>query len=974
GMGVVYLAEDTRLHRKVALKFLPRELSSSPEDRERLKVEARLAASLNHPNVATIYAIEEVGDELFLAMEYLPGLDLKETIRQDSWSHVPFEQKVGYALQIAEGIGAAHRRGIIHRDIKTSNIVVTADGKAKILDFGIARPQESARKTSKGQTPGTVAYMSPEQARGERLDFRTDIWSYGVVLFELFTGQLPFVGKFDQAVYYSILHEKPKPLRRLLPALPEELESIVERTLEKDPSRRIQTMEEVLELLRSVPASGAEPRGRSPLQRLLSLPPARRRLVGGMALGAVVMVAIAAWLTGNLPHAPSVSEINDRLSDMVSAGDYAAAYALAVEHEARLQGDSSFASLQLLMFDTLTVRSVPAGGTVVLRRLDPGASRVSADTLLLGPTPQENVRVGRGEYLLTIRKPGYYPADRLASSTPIPPLLPLVRRGIVVDVQLVDTAAAPPFMARVPAGTYQLADWSIRGKEEVQLDDFLVDEREVSNEEYRAFVRAGGYVKREFWKHHIIVDGKPMPWEQAMRTLVDQTHLPGPRGWMGQSYPDGKGDHPVTGITWYEAAAFAEFAGKSLPTVYQWEKAARNGIPNLMGIVMPWGLVQDTSGNFRNRANFETDGTTPVSRYRTGMSPFGCLNMAGNVREWLDTETSRGRLVAGGSWKDPYYLFSRYAGFPQGLASDDLGFRCVLNRDGTARKGPPAVDLHRETPTYRPDRSIDFAALAGFYNYDRGPLTILSSSIEETPEWRKEKVAFSGSDGEEIVAYLFLPKLAQAPYQCIVFDPHSGVYAGIVQADWAAEVILGPHIRSGRAVLAIVPKGSLQRPWSSREGFPPRSSVLYRDRVVRWVRDNRIGIDYLGSRGDIDMHRVALVVLSNEGGPLLVPALDTRYRSVALVACGLDPDVNDNRPETNPINFLPHYSAPTLVLNGTYDEVFPTEQCAIPLYNLLPEPKKLELLNSGHAPPLGQRVPVINRWLDETMGQVQFPR
>jgi pimeloyl-ACP methyl ester carboxylesterase len=253
-------------------------------------------------------------------------------------------------------------------------------------------------------------------------------------------------------------------------------------------------------------------------------------------------------------------------------------------------------------------------------------------------------------------------------------------------------------------------------------------------------------------------------------------------------------------------------------------------------------------------------------------------------------------------------------------------------------------------------------------------VTVSSSSVEVTPEWRKEKLSFSGSDGETIVAYLFLPRIAQAPHQCIVLDPHSGVYMGIIQADRAAEVILGPHLRSGRAVFIIVPKGSLQRPWGSGDPFPPLSSVAHRDRVARWARDNRIGLDYLASRGDIDMRRLGLMVMSNDGGALLFPALEPRYRTVVLVACGLTPEVVNNRPETNPANFLPRYSVPTLVLNGRYDEIFPVEQCARPLYDLLPQPKRLELLNSGHAPPLDQRVPVINRWLDETLGPVEFAR
>ena len=187
GMGVVCKAEDIKLKRNVAIKFLPKHIAADSEERERFKIEAQAAAALNHPNIATIHAIEEFDDEMFIVMEYIDGQELKNIIK----SEIPNPKSaIDYATQIAEGLQAAHKKGIVHRDIKSSNIMITEDGKIKIMDFGLAKVRGGPQVTKVGTTVGTVAYMSPEQARGEAVDHHTDIWSFGVVLYEL----LPLFG------------------------------------------------------------------------------------------------------------------------------------------------------------------------------------------------------------------------------------------------------------------------------------------------------------------------------------------------------------------------------------------------------------------------------------------------------------------------------------------------------------------------------------------------------------------------------------------------------------------------------------------------------------------------------------------------------------------------------------------------------------------------------------------------------------
>ena len=246
GMGVVYKAEDTKLKREVAIKFLPRQIAASEEERKRFKIEAQAAAALNHPNIATIYAIEEIDDEMFIVMEYIEGQELKDIAGNGRGRSLPIEDVVDYATQIAAGLQAAHEKDVTHRDIKSANIMVTDKGQVKIMDFGLAKVAGGQHLTKSGMTVGTVAYMSPEQAQGIAVDRRTDIWALGVVFYEMLTGEQPFKGDYEQAVIYSIMNEEPEPLTGLRTGVPLELERIVDKCLEKQASDRYQHADELI--------------------------------------------------------------------------------------------------------------------------------------------------------------------------------------------------------------------------------------------------------------------------------------------------------------------------------------------------------------------------------------------------------------------------------------------------------------------------------------------------------------------------------------------------------------------------------------------------------------------------------------------------------------------------------------------------------------------------------------------------------
>ena len=247
GMGVVYKALDSTLDRIVALKFLPPHLTSDPVEKERLYHEARATSCLNHANITTIYEIREHETEVFLAMEYVEGETLKSLALR---TVLPLTKALDIAIQIADGLVAAHDKGIVHRDIKSDNIMITPKGQVKIMDFGLARLKGAARLTRAGSTVGTAAYMSPEQAQGEEVDNRSDIFSFGVVLYEIFSGKLPFRGDHEAALLYSVVNEEPIPLARFNETVTQELERIVTKALAKDPQDRYQHMDDILADLR----------------------------------------------------------------------------------------------------------------------------------------------------------------------------------------------------------------------------------------------------------------------------------------------------------------------------------------------------------------------------------------------------------------------------------------------------------------------------------------------------------------------------------------------------------------------------------------------------------------------------------------------------------------------------------------------------------------------------------------------------
>ena len=977
-MGEVFLAEDEVLRRSVAIKLLPPEVDDEHAVR-RLIREARSAAALDHPNICAIHEIGSDAGRPFIVMQYIEGETLATRMKR---GRIEVGEALGLAVQVTDALAEAHRRGIIHRDIKPHNIMLTARGQAKVLDFGLAKPvagpagnetgdPTATALTSPGVVAGTVPYMSPEQARGETLDGRSDIFSLGVVLYEMLSGRQPFAAPSAAETLSAILTRDPGSLGLDPAAVPRDLERIVAKALRKDREERYQDVRDLHLDLKAAKAELGLKDARSDDAPLPRPPAASRHRVrhGALAVASLAVVATAGVIYAHHAKTAWAAASVARVAELAKAEDYAAAYDLASRIRSYRPDDRELERLLTVVSDDLSVSSEPPGASVSVRRFSAsGASPAQ----LLGRTPISHHPLARGDYVLRLELAGHEPFERSISSAIARSEFRLeLSPAIQVEVRLLETGSVPPRMTPIPGGRYKLVGYGQPTQAAALLGDYFIDRYEVSNRDYQRFVSTGGYRNRDYWRHPFVDGVRTLGWDEALRKLVDRTGLPGPRGWSGGSPPEGTLDHPVTGVTWYEAAAYAAHLGKRLPTVYQWEKAARDGAWVLGSErVMPWGIAH--GNDLKGRANFEGSGTVPVDALEFGMSPYGCFNMAGNVTEWLLNEAPDGFLSSGGCWADPSYIFGEFGTLPGLHSSERVGFRCALTAPGVeGDQGGQKIQTRDLAPVYPRSSDADFRAWLSHYRYDKTPLEARVEETRDTPDWKLEKVTFEGAGGERTYAYLYLPKSAQPPFQVIQFIPPSPAYEGQAPNWFVESGRAAGHIKAGRAIFIVALRGYVGREHAGGDKRLERDTVAYRDHEIRDATDLRRGLDYLETRREIDPSRLALMNASIARQVIVFSAVEPRYRAVVLMAAGLYPEQQGYIAQANPVFFAPHIKPPKLMLNGRWDEDFAFKTEAEPLFKLLSEPKRLELYDGGHVPPVEIAVPVINRFLDETLGPVR---
>jgi serine/threonine protein kinase/formylglycine-generating enzyme required for sulfatase activity len=961
GMGEVCLAEDSRLGRKVALKIISPVWTAGAQ--HRFIREAQLASAPDHPNVCPIYDIGQTPEWCFIAMQYIEGQTLEKLI---GTTPLASDLILSIALQAADALSAAHQRGIIHRDIKSRNIMVTSRGQAIVLDFGLAtiltRDRDDTSRTAR--VVGTPAFMSPEQARGELLDYRSDIFSLGVVLFHMATGTTPFRGASRADVLHSVITEPHQPVRELNPEIPQELAGVIDRALCKAPEDRYQSVQEMASDLQAIQSQV------SLLKHPASVSARRQRRTFAMLAAASLLGALGwfAWQAANVRWARQQIPV---IEAFARAGRSFEAYDLATLVRKYDPGEPTLTRLWPGISDMLSVTSEPGDAQVYVKRFVPGQGGKSIPAKPVGTTPISR-EIARGNYIVSVEKEGFAPFRRTWSNLIIGTLeTPNMRPPPTkIEANLKPVGAATSGMVFVPGGEYRLALWNQRPTDaKAVLDEYFIDEFEVSNRQYKDFVRAGGYRNARYWTRPFVKHGRTLSREEGMRELVDKTGRAGPRNWSRGTFPQGEADQPVTHITWYEAAAYAAFRGKSLPTIFQWEKAARYGAnSNFLGVTMPWGMHD---GSIVGRANLSTRGTVPVGSLEFGMSPFGCYDMAGNVSEWCLNETSEGFIVAGGSWASLPQAWSLYGKSPGFRHSDQIGFRCVSNLAGaTGDQGAMRIDLDVEIPQYIPAPESEVKKwFDDYYEYDRSLPLDATLEITETDEWRRERISYNGADGERALAYLYVPKNFPRPHQVMHLRPAGDVAYKFRTVPQSIEAEYAPFVRSGRAVFAVVLRGYRERELPGGFVEPDPALVEYVEDNARQIVDMRRGLDYLLSRGDVDARGVAFVGVSFGGRAMVLPAIESRYSAVILLSCGIHK--SNEHPAANSINFAPLVSAPKLLINGEYDESVPLKTAAEPLFELLTKPKEKRTYPGGHWPGAEQFVRIINPWLDKTLGPVK---
>ena len=942
GMGVVYKADDLHLDRPVALKVLLPDKVADRDRRRRFIQEAKAASALNHPNIVTIHDIDESDGVHFIAMEYVEGRSLGESILPGG---MPVAKVIEYAVRISSALAAAHGAGIIHRDLKPANIMVGSQGAVKVVDFGLAKlvelaPAEDAEtRTASAQTAagiivGTVAYMSPEQASGRQVDFRTDVFSFGAVLYETLTGVRPFQRDSAASTLAAVLRDQPQPIDEIRSDVPTEVRRLVARCLEKDREARYRSAVDLHKDLLAL----QEKLGRRAIDfRTLVRSP---KFLATAVVVLAMIVALAVWMglgvrrsqwarNVALPEAARLSE----------AGKADEAFRLVREAARIIPDDPELRRIQGLCAAPAAITTSPPAADVFWK-----SYRTPNDAWeRLGKSPLKGALVPRGYLRWKIVREGFEPAE-LAGPASLPVSVTLTPKG------------ESPGMVRIPAGTFPFHPTF-----PVTLGEYWLDRREVTNREYKAFVDQRGYQKPEYWKQPFVEDGKTLGWEQAMARFRDATGRPGPATWEMSAFPEGQDEYPVGGVSWYEAAAYAEFVHKALPTIYHWRRA-----------------VSGANFEIISFSNFSERGPASAGSY-AGLSPFGNLDMAGNVKEWCWNASGGRRYILGAGWNEPSYMFADLDARSPFARLPTFGFRCARYAGAL----PPGLlsdfalmtrDYHREKPV-----SDDvYRAYKNLYSYDRTDLNpVMETKDAKAPYWRREKVTLNAAyGGERFPVHLFLPRNVKPPYQVVVYFPGADAFFEKASSD-AVSPDAGRGrtvylIRSGRAVVYPIYNSTYER---KKETFvrPAATSVAWRDVFVNCYRDLGRTLDYLETRSDIDKTRFAYYGVS-VGGVIgsVFTALEPRFRSAVFVCGGLA--FEPYAPEVDPLNFASRSRVPVLMLNGRYDFAFTLEGCQRPLYRLLGVPEKDKrhvVYDTGHDVPGNELVKEVLAWFDRYLGPVQ---
>jgi dienelactone hydrolase len=561
----------------------------------------------------------------------------------------------------------------------------------------------------------------------------------------------------------------------------------------------------------------------------------------------------------------------------------------------------------------------------------------------IGSTPVSAVVVPQGPALIRFSLKGYITVERLIVATP----------ELVIHQELIREGELPENMLVVSEVTPSAFN-GIR----VKAASFLADKCEVTNRQFQAFVDAGGYETPDYWKHEFYKEGRKIAWQEAINEMRDRTGQPGPATWQHGRYPEREDDYPVRGVSWYEAAAYAEFAHKSLPTIHHWATAAslRYGEH-----IAPFG-------------NYSGSGPAKVGQY-AGITESGLYDMAGNVKEWCWNETeSGGRWIRGGSWREPTYMFGLQDAASPFLRLPDYGFRCVRYIQPPTASALAAVPMtnYRYKPK-EPATPEQIELYRRHFLFDKQrPLNATKILMDRSNDhYDLEIVEIDAAyEDERFKLHLFHPRGVGPPLLPILYHPGAGSMKASSMGDSGRYFdirFVSGLVRRGHVVCWPVYKGTYERRLKQE---PYWNTIDWRDLTIQRTKDLIRAVDYLETRPDLRLDKLAFVGFSFGAGqgPLLA-AIEPRLRLCAFTCGGLFLSGDSLAPEINPYNFAPEVEAPVLMINGRFDQFFPLDQSQIPLFERLGSQDKTHYhFDSGHATPEEPTVERVNDWLNQHTG------
>ncbi|MEP6961265.1 MAG: bifunctional serine/threonine-protein kinase/formylglycine-generating enzyme family protein [Acidobacteriota bacterium] len=603
GMGQVFKGLDTRLGRLVAIK------TSQDRFNERFEREARAISSLNHPHICTLYDVGTTpSGAAYLVMELVEGETLAARLKRGKRT---IEETLRCGAQIADALAAAHLKGIVHRDLKPANIML-AGGAAmhvKVLDFGLAKTAQDATLTAMNAVMGTPAYMAPEQAAGAEAAAAADLFALGLVLYEMASGKLPLPGKSLGASLLTATTPSSR-LSSTLPDAPKAFDALIAMLLEKDPAKRPSSATVASQLSALAVGLHAPRTSAAEIWR-------RPAVLIPVTMAVLIAVLSGGWMYYRSQQQRWALEVAvPEIAKLRTENKPLEAYRLLLQAEEDLPGDANIEKTAAASTQFISVTSSSPGATVEIQDyLAPDAPWST-----LGATPLEHLRIPKGYFRWKLSKPG---TD------------PFISAPVTVDAMqfaFPPAAEAQSGMVSVPGGPWGGLIGFI-GWIGFNLPAFDIDRYEVTNRDYQKFVDEGGYQKQDYWTERFLKDGQQLTWQQAMDLFRDPTGRPGPSTWDGGHFPQGQENYPVSGVSWYEASAYAAYAGKSLPALGEWYKAAPG----------------ETARFATNQSNFS--GKPLAVGASQAVGAFGTDDLTGNVRQWCLNEVQGGeRFILGGAW------------------------------------------------------------------------------------------------------------------------------------------------------------------------------------------------------------------------------------------------------------------------------------------------------------------------------------